>query len=134
MGPGDQSPASSCGARGGGGFCPGAALLYVRQGPLGAADRGDRCSLGCSARIFFVLSDTFFFDKFPIRTFFMYMQVGMKSLGNDRKTASTISIAIFFSEKKSKTVKSEMKTISKISENRKRNNTDENISVQIGNW
>jgi hypothetical protein len=57
----------------------------------------------------------------------------MKTVGNDRKTTSTISIIIFFSEMKSKTVKSETKMISEISENRKRNNTDGNMSVQIGN-
>jgi hypothetical protein len=60
--------------------------------------------------------------------------VGMKTVGNDRKTASTISVTIFFSETKSETVKSETKKISEILENRKRNNTDENMSVQIGNW
>jgi hypothetical protein len=37
----------------------------------------------------------------------------------DRKTASTISVTIFFSETKSKTVKSETKTILEISENQK---------------
>jgi hypothetical protein len=47
--------------------------------------------------------------------------LGMKTVGNDRKIASTISVTIFFSE-----------TISEISKNRKRNNTDGNISVQIG--
>nr|AAS86404.1 hypothetical protein [Oryza sativa Japonica Group] len=57
----------------------------------------------------------------------------MKTVGNDRKIASTISVTIFFSETKLETVKSETKTISEISENRKRNNTDGNMSVQIGN-
>lgn len=57
---------------------------------------------------------SYFQTLFALINFQFEIQVGMKSVGNDRKTASTISIAIFFSEKKSKTVKSEMKTISKI--------------------
>jgi hypothetical protein len=50
----------------------------------------------------------------------------MKTVGNDRKTVSTISIIIFFLEMK-------LKTISEILENRKQNTTDENMSVQIEN-
>nr|BAD22488.1 hypothetical protein [Oryza sativa Japonica Group] len=68
-----------------------------------------------------------FAASYEISFFIRVRKLGMKTVGNDRKTASTISVTIFFSE----TI-SETKTISEISKNRKRNNMDGNMSVQIG--
>lgn len=57
----------------------------------------------------------------------------MKTVRNNWKTTSTIFITIFFSQTKSKMVKSGTKTILEKSENQKRNNRNENILVHVIN-
>lgn len=59
--------------------------------------------------------------------------LAMKTVRNNWKTTSTIFITIFFSQMKSKMVKSGTKTISEKSENQKRNNRNENILVHVIN-
>jgi hypothetical protein len=60
------------------------------------------------------------------------LHLGVKTVGNDRKTLKPLSFSYFLSETKSETVTSEMETISVFRKHRNRKFGTKNTSVPVG--